>query len=139
MGLWSIITGAGKVGDVIDTGLGVVKSGVKGLDALVYTDEEKAIAGAENIIRNMDHAYKFAQLAQSESGASAITRRLAMLIVLGNFTLYSTVGMVLVLMEKIETLTNLIEFSKSMGIAMLATTVVASMFGYYAWTKGKKK
>ena len=65
--------------------------------------------------------------------------RLAMLIVLGNFTLYSVVGIVLVLMEKIATLKNLIEFSKTMGIAMLATTVVASMFGYYAWTKGEKK
>ena len=89
--------------------------------------------------KNMDHAVTFAQLAQSESGASAVTRRIAMLIVLGNFTLFSTVGMVLVLTDKIDTLKNLIEFSKSMGIAMLATTVVASMFGYYAWTKGKKK
>jgi hypothetical protein len=138
MGLWSIITGANKVGNVVDTGLGVVESAVKGLDAIVYTDEEKALDAAKNLTKRMDHALAFAKITQSESGASAITRRIAMMIVLGNFTLFTTTGLVLVLLDKINILNNLIEFAKVMGIATLTVTVIASMFGYYAITKNRK-
>ena len=138
MSLWGIITGAGKVGDAIDTGLDIVKMGARGLDKMVYTDEEKAIDGAANIAKNMDHALAFAKISQSESGASAVIRRLAMLIVLGNFSLFTVTGLVLVLMDKISTLQNLAKWASSMSIGSLAMTVVASIFGYYAVTKGRK-
>jgi hypothetical protein len=139
MGLWSIITGANKAGDAIDTGLGLVNSAAKGLDALVYTDEEAAQDTAANITKNMDHALAFAKMRQNESGASAVTRRIAMLIILGNFTMFTITGLVLVLFDKITTLTNLGQWASTMMIGQLSMTVVASLFGYYAWTKGKKK
>jgi hypothetical protein len=138
MGLWNIITGAGKVGNVIDTGLDLVKTGARGLDMMKYTDEEQAIDGAKNVAANMDHALAFAKMAQNESGASAVIRRLAMLIILGNFTMFTVTGLVLVLFDKIEMLDNLSEWASTMQIGYLAMTVIASIFGYYAYSKKGK-
>ena len=137
MSLWGIIKGAGKVGDVIYTGMDLIKTGAKGLDMIKYTDEEQAIDGAKSVAKNMDHALAFAKIAQSESGASAVIRRLAMLIVMGNFTLFTVTGLVLVLFDKIAILKNLTEWASTMQIGYLAMTVIASIFGYYAYSKKK--
>ena len=86
----------------------------------------------------MDHALSFAILHQSESGASAVIRRLAMLIVLGNFTLFAVTGVVLALMQKDIILKTLSEWASTMQIGYLAMTVIASIFGYYSISKKSK-
>jgi hypothetical protein len=138
MGLWSIITGVGKAGDVIDTGMDVVKMGASGLDKLVYTKEEKAIDGAKNIAVNMDHAITMARIAQNESGASAVTRRLVFLIVLGNFTIYAQAALVAACFSRIDIITNIIKTATAIMLGEMAIAVVVSMAGYYAATKGRK-
>ncbi len=139
MSLWGIITGAGKVGDVVDTGLGLIKASASGIGKMVYTDEEKAIAGAENVARNMDHALAFAKIAQSESGASAVTRRIFGLIVLGNFTLFVLSGLVAVWMRQEDILRDLVAFASAIMLGELTIAVIVSVFGYYSIGKGKKK
>lgn len=139
MSLWGIITGAGKVGDAIDTGLDVVKMGARGLDAMVYTDEEKAETAAARQERNGEMAYKFAKMRQGESGASAVTRRAAMYIVLGNFTVFCQTALVFTCLGRKELAADIVKLAIALSIGSLAMTVVASLFGYYAWTKGKKK
>jgi thiazole synthase ThiGH ThiG subunit len=89
MGLWSIITGATKTADVIDAGIDLTKTAAKGLDMLVYTDEEKAITGAKNMAVNMAQALEFAKLMQGETGASAVTRRIVACIVMANFSIFA--------------------------------------------------
>jgi hypothetical protein len=135
MSFWSLITGAGKTGDVIDAGLDLVKSGANGLDSLVYTDEEKAQDRAKNILRNGDMAYKFAKLAQSESGASAVTRRICALIVLTNFTIYAQAALVAACFSRMDIVENIVKTGVALMIGEMAIAVVISMFGYYAWKK----
>jgi hypothetical protein len=136
-GLWAIITGAGKVSEVVDTGLDLVKTGAKGLDMLAYTKEEQAIDGAKNIVANMDHALQFAKISQSESGASAVTRRIFGLIVLGNFTLFVILGLVALHMGKKVLVDDIIAFANAVSMGQLAITVIVSTFGYYAVTKNR--
>ena len=138
MGLWTILTGAGKVSDVIDTGLDLVKTGARGLDKMVYTNEEQAIDGAKNIAANMDHVVEMAKLSQNESGASAVTRRIFGLIVLGNFSLFVLVGLVAVCWGKTELVQDIVAFANAVSIGNLTIAVIVSTFGYYAATKGRK-
>jgi flagellar biosynthesis protein FliP len=135
MSLWGWITGADKVGEVVDTGLDVVKTAMNGLDALVYTDEEKAQDNAKNILRNGDMAYKFAKLAQSESGASAVTRRICALIVLTNFTIYAQAALVAACFSRMDIVDNIVKTGIALMVGEMAIAVVISMFGYYAWKK----
>jgi hypothetical protein len=141
MGLWATITGAGKVSEVVDTGLDLVKKGASGIDMTFYTDEEKAIAGAQNIVANMGHALEFARLAQNESGASAVTRRIFGLIVLGNFTVFSMVGLIALWLDRPGLVENIVKFANAMSIGEITAAVIICMFGYYGITgvtKNKK-
>jgi len=138
MGLWATITGAGKVSSVVDTGLDLVKAGVKGVDMAIYTDEEKAIAGAQNIVANMGHALEFAKLSQNESGASAVTRRIFGLIVLGNFTLFAMVGLVALCLGRPGLVENIVKFANAISIGELTIAVIVCTFGYYGVTKNRK-
>jgi hypothetical protein len=138
MGIWATITGAGKVSQVIDTGLDLVKTGAKGVDMMFHTDEEKAIEDAQNIVVNMGHALEFAKLAQNESGASAVTRRIFGLIVLGNFTVFALVGLVALCLERPGLVENIVKFANAIEIGTLTIAVIVSTFGYYAVTKNRK-
>lgn len=132
MNLWSIIKGAGKVGDVIDNTM-------KAADALVFTKEERAVATAKEILKNQEHMVTLAKMQQGESGASAVTRRIAMLIVLGNFSVFAQTALVAVIMGNNELATNVIKLAGALSIGYLSMTVVVSIFGYYSVTKKDKK
>jgi hypothetical protein len=141
MGIWATITGAGKVADVIDTGMDLAKTGAKGIDMAFYTAEEKALAGAQDLVANMGHALDFAKLAQNESGASAVTRRIFGLIVLGNFTVFVQVGLVALWLDRPGLVENIVKFANAMSIGEITVAVIVCMFGYYGITgvtKNKK-
>lgn len=138
MGLFSIITGAGKVGAVVDTGLDVIKSSVKGIDALVFTDEERALAAAENTVRAMGHVEAMAKIQQAESGASAITRRVIAIMLIGMFCIFSTVSLIFVCIGSIAIVQNIISLAEKLSIGAITMTIVVSMFGYYGITGAAK-
>lgn len=139
MGLWGIITGAGKVGDVVDTGLDLIKTGAKGLDAMVFTDEEKATATAENVAKNMAHVVDMAKITQNESGASAVTRRIVACVVLGVFSLFAVTGLALVCFGKQAVVADIVTLAVALDIGQMAMTIVIALFGYYAVGRAVKK
>ena len=138
MGLWSIITGATKTADVIDAGIDLTKTAAKGLDVLIYTDEEKAIAGAKSVAVNMAQALEFAKLMQGETGASAVTRRIVACIVMANFSIFALTSLVFLCIGKKVLVADIVSLASSLMIGEITMSVVVAMFGYYAWTKGKK-
>lgn len=139
LGIWSLITGAGKTGDAIDTGLGLVEKAGNGLDVMFHTSEEKARETTADIARNGEMAYKFAKLAQSESGGSAVTRRLFGLIILGNFTLFVLASLGCYLFGDVGKAKGVVELAVGLKLGELAITVIVSVFGYYSFTNRKKK
>jgi hypothetical protein len=138
MGLWSIITGANKVGAVVDAGLDVVKTGMKGIDAMVFTDEEKSQAHAERVARGMAHVVELAKLQQSESGASAITRRVLGYIVMGNFTAYAIAALVSACRSRMDIVDNIIKTAMAISLGEMSITVIVATFGYYGITGAAK-
>lgn len=86
MGLWATIKGLGKADKVVDTGLDLIKSGAKGLDAMFYTSEEKAQDIAKNAKTIITHAVEMNKLMNEGGTASSKTRR---------FLAYAITGVVL--------------------------------------------
>ena len=78
MGFMSWIKGIGKADKVVDTGLNLIESGAKGLDAMFYTSEEKAQDIAKNAGTIIAHAVQMNTLMnQSNTASSKIRRTLA--------------------------------------------------------------
>lgn len=79
MGLWTDLkawVGLGnKAGDVVDTGLKLLESGARGIDALWHTDEEKSREQIEGRKALLDHAVKISTIINESNTMSSRTRQ----------------------------------------------------------------
>ena len=135
MGLWSIITGAGKVDEVVDTGLNIINQGVKGIDAMFFTDEEKSQAKAAFTAKAMDHVLVMVKATQGETLARSITRRILAIALIGLFMTFTITGLVFVCMGDTDTVNNIIALAAAMWLPGVTLSVVAFYFGFYGVNK----
>ena len=151
MGFMSWISGLGKADKVVDTGLNLIESGAKGLDAMFYTSEEKAQDIAKNAGTIITHAVEMNKLMnQSNTFSSKIRRTLAYAIT--GTVLLSFLWCVVVLswaflfsdgtnLENAKAfVAALVETSKALYVGQAFTAVCILFFGYYGLNKviGKK-
>lgn len=76
MGLWGLFTKSDKA---VDAGLDLVKRGADGIDALFYTEEEKAHSAAERAQLKLKYAelnHEFVKSTLGESAVQTVTRRI---------------------------------------------------------------
>jgi len=143
-GLKGLIVGAGKMPDVVDTGLDLIKKGASGVDMMFYTSEEKARAMAENAGAIIAHATKMNELMnQSNTASSRIRRTLAYWIsgvVLGVFAWCVVVLSLAYFITGAITQTkafiaDVIAIADALYIGPAFTAVVIVFFGYYGLSK----
>jgi len=143
-GLKGMITGAGKMPDVVDTGLDLIKKGASGVDLMFYTAEEKAKAMSENAGAIIAHATKMNELMnQSNTASSRIRRTLAYWIsgvVLGTFSwcvfLLSYAHFISGAVDQTKLfISDVVSVAESFYIGPAFTAVVVVFFGYYGLNK----
>ena len=129
MALWDIFTSSKTA---VDTAANVVNSAVNGIDAVFYTDQEKA----ENVIERIklfQQGYSIWLEAQkvliNETTPRSITRRILAVLILGAFLLLilAAGGIYFVNIEWAKWLIECSGYLKG-----LAITVGVFYFGYYA-------
>lgn len=143
MGFLSFLTGAKQA----DKALGIVEKAtsgiVNGLDALVYTDEEKSAAGQ----KITDSHIKLMDTLANENTARAITRRIIAVMFCANFLalldfalVAYVVGLivearewVVVTAEKANPFVEAARFSKELALTLTASVaaIIVFYFGYY--------
>ena len=138
MGLWSVISGLGKAGKAVDVGLDLVTSGAKGIDAMFYTDEEKAENKAKMLPVLMDHALAMNKATVGESSIRSITRRVIAFAVLAVFDLFVLIGLGYTLWGKHAVVNDVIRLAQSCMLPQITLTVIFFYFGYYGLEKVKK-
>lgn len=143
-----------KSDKAVEAGLDLVKRGADGIDALWYTDEEKAEASFERMklkVKMGDAVHKFVEMTQNENSTRSVTRRAIAWAVVGlnilltvYYVFVSTLAVIWT--SRTEQLVwladRVIEALKYWGTA--TATIVVFYFGYYAasnvigkWNEGK--
>jgi hypothetical protein len=138
MSLWGIITGLGKGAKAVDVGLDLVTSGAKGIDAMFYTDEEKAENKAKMLPVLMDHALKMNKATIGESSIRSITRRVIAFAVLAVFDLFVLLGLGYTLFGKHAVVGDIIRLAQACMLPEITLTVIFFYFGYYGIEKARK-
>ena len=135
----SIFTKSDKA---IDTGLDLVSRGADAVDALFYTDEEKAATSVERLklkIKMGEGVHKFVEMTQNENSTRSVTRRAIAWAVIGLnilLTIYYVFvsSLAVVWLSRSEQLVwladRVILALKYWGTA--TATIVVFYFGYYA-------
>lgn len=152
MGLWATIKGLGKADKVVDTGLDLISSGAKGLDAMFYTSEEKAQDIAKNAGTIITHAVQMNELMNKSNTASSKIRRTLAYAIAGT-VLTSFIWCVGILswayfiseregiIDKAKSfVADLVATSNALYVGQAFTAVCILFFGYYGLNKviGKK-
>ena len=117
---------------VVDTGLGLIESGVKGIDALFFTEEEKAKQSQETY----ETWLEVQRVLANESTVRSITRRILAVSVMGTFLLFLIVAAFAWPFAK-EWAAFLLSLSKSLSQLVLAVAVF--YFGVHILRGWKEK
>lgn len=139
MGLFDFFKTSDKA---VNTGLDLVKRGADGIDAIFYTDEEKAATAIDRTklkLKAGEQVIEFVKMTNNENSTRSVTRRLIAWAVIGLnifLTLYyvfiSTLAVIWTSRnEQLVWLADrIIEALKYWGTA--TATIVVFYFGYYA-------
>ena len=151
MGFMSWMKGLGKADKIVDTGLDLIQSGAKGLDAMFYTDEEKAQDKAKNAATIINHAVQMNKLINEGKTASSQTRRILAFAIAG-VALCTYLWCVVILsyayffsntegvIGKAKAFVgDVIATSNALYVGGAFTAVVILFFGYYGLNKVIKK
>lgn len=135
MGFWSMITGAKKTGKVIDTGLDLIQSGAKGIDAMFYTKEEQAQDRAKASASIIAHAVEMNKMANEEQSIRSITRRLLAVGIVFNSVMVFDYCIYLLQTGKEQLVTKILQLVGAWGMDNALLAVVIFYFGYYGASK----
>ena len=127
MKLFSWLTGGAKSADTILSGM------VNGIDALVYTDEEKAIAGAEN----QKVWLEIQKVVANESTPRSINRRVVAWSVVGMVSLITILSMVLIVMGEKDLAAEIVKVADALGWPYAFIAVLIFYFGNHMITRAK--
>lgn len=128
MSWWNFLTSSDKV---VETGTDLIKMGANGIDALFYTQEEKAQAG----IKVMDQVLEMNRVANEESSIRSITRRAIAWVIIGNFTIFSISALIVTLMGELEITASILQLMGSLSLPMITLAVVVFYFGNHILNK----
>ena len=76
-----------KAGDVVDTGLNLIKTGARGIDLLFHTDEEKSQEATAGRKAMLEHAITINKLVNESNTMSSRTRQVLAYVITGNVLL----------------------------------------------------
>jgi len=101
----------------------IIDASISGIDAIFYTEEEKAVAKKELISLKTEQIRALGL----GSSASSIARRFVAGVIISLFAIVVVVGLLLVVFRP-EDLTNLIDFVKAVQLGACVMTVVGFYF-----------
>jgi len=139
MGFWSKITGKDQVDKVIETGTKVVNSSLKGLDMIVYTKEEKAIAQQKVLELTTNSVIKMVELANNENSIRSITRRIIAILFVGIFDASFLVSIGYGIHGDMNTVQRILDIVKAFSLPTLVMGISFFYFGYYGISQLIKK
>jgi hypothetical protein len=108
----------------INTTTDLVDAGVRGIDALFFTEEEKSVASQ----KTLDTWLETQRVLINENTAKSITRRILACMIVGSFMLQSFIAIGLYRLDK-EWSQMVLDIMKAEGT--LVATVAFFYFGYY--------
>lgn len=101
---------------------------VSGLDAIVFTSEEKANLAKEILFKLQD-----------QWQPRALSRRIIAIMITAIFCIFLLVGLVLACFSMKEQIKLMIEFAVAFQLGWIMLTIVVFYFGYYGFLKNKGK
>jgi hypothetical protein len=135
MGLWASIKALGKAPKVIDTGLDLITTGAKGIDAMFYTKEEQAGDRAKASASIIAHAVEMNKMANEEQSVRSVTRRWLALGLVFNSVMVFDYCIYLLQVGKEDLVGKIIKITAAWGMDNALLAVVIFYFGYYGASK----
>ena len=117
----------------VDTATNIINKGMSGLDALVFTKEERS-EFVKDFVLKMQDTY----------GPRALSRRIIAIMTLGSFNAAFITALVFACFDKLSVVMRIIEVIKAFGMPWIVGTIIIFYFGYYgiggilAFSKKKK-
>ena len=127
MGLFSFLSAKKAADNIAGAVPKVIDGAISGIDALVFTDEEKS-----NFIKGL-----LKQLYDNFM-PRAISRRVIAVIIIGVFSIFALTGLVFACFGRMNVVNEIIKVAVAFKIGWAAMTVIAFYFGVWPFVTKKK-